>query len=348
MKKIDRKVWYTIPILLTLTYFSPLFSSVVKAETMDVSVNVKASAFVISENNESNMEPGIGGTQIVTPSVLSVSDSKPVLLDSETVADNPYGIDIKNINIKDMNGSKEIPVEITLVNQLKEDQVVDRIDLVVTKLDGTVITSQSLKTNESIASEKEKTVISIFPESLDPGNYIGTVEIFFKDAILGRGKTVFKVALPSPEVLGTSKINHDPKPFYFAIPFLLLLLAGLFVLKRDKLSQYLKKSVRSLYLYDIVGSATLLSAIGFGLFAGYSVIGIRNLDVPIINYLYPVSFSVIFTIFAVVGVILLHNRGLLEKIKLSLSLFDIAGILTFVCAIGFGLFTGYGLAGLFL
>ena len=218
----------------------------VKAESISVKVDV-------TDPLQEKVEAG-------SPSVLAASDSASGI--------GGYELDIKNAQIGDSLQGEIIPAQLTLTNTSEEDKQIDRVELIVTRLDGTTELSESIKTNEALQPAKETTLDYSFPGGLDPGKYIGTVEVYSQDTLLGRTKTMLNVLPKTSEVLGVSTANFDYIPPIIAAIFAGVSILGFVILlKKRSLLQS-----KSLSLFDVIGIAVAVSAIGFGLFIGYTLV----------------------------------------------------------------------------
>ena len=237
--------------LMIFIFASGLYLSAVlgvKAETISVNVNVT--------------DPSQGTGEAVSPAVLAASDSASGI--------GGFELDIKNAQIGDSLQGGIIPAQLTITNTSEGDKQIDRVELIVTRLDGTSELSESIKTNEALQPAKETKLDYSFPGGLDPGKYIGTVEVYSKDTLLGRTKTMLSVLPMTSEVLGVSTANFDYTPLIIAAIFAGVTILGFLILLKKRVLLQSK----SLSLFDVTGIATAVSAIGFGLFIGYVIVGL--------------------------------------------------------------------------
>jgi hypothetical protein len=218
----------------------------VKAETISVNVEV-------TDPLQEKVETG-------SPAVLAASNSTSGL--------GGNVLDIKNVKLEGVAQGKNILAQLNLANLSGEDKLIDNVELIATRLDGTIVLTESIKTNEQLLPEKETTLDFGFPSELESGEYIGTVNIYSQGNLLGQSKTILSILPQNPEVLGATTTNYDYFPPLIAAIFAGVSILGFIILLKKR---FLLQS-KSLSLFDVIGVATAVSAIGFGLFVGYTLV----------------------------------------------------------------------------
>lgn len=200
-----------------------------------------------------------------TAEVLGVQDTKDV---SYNIGGIPNDLDVKNIRLESINN--RIYLDINLINTSNEVKLIDKVELTTTRLDGKKEFSQSLQTSQELQSSKEVKLGYDFQSNLKPGQYIGFVDLYSQGKIIARSKNTLTVDnIPTAEVLGTSTINLDNFLFIIILFFALLSFIGIVIILKIGT---LEKFRISISLLDLVAIATLVSACGFGLFSGYTLI----------------------------------------------------------------------------
>lgn len=219
-----------------------------KAESISTSVVVREapkSSGVLGISSES--ESGIGGMAVDGGKKSDELDIKTLTIDSE----------LENSNIN---------AHLLLNNLTDESKLIDRLELIVSKLDGTVQFTKSIKTYEPLQPNKDTTLNYNFPGNLSSGQYIGVVQIYSDQNLLGQSKTTLSVAPMRPEVLGASAMTYDSIPLFIIAVFTGLTILGILMIVRRQ--NFLQKGI-SIKLIDIIAIATCVSTFGLGVFGGY-------------------------------------------------------------------------------
>ena len=216
-----------------------------------VAVNVESDSFQIdsiySEDESSSGGGDVMGTSVVV--TAPVTELEIIKIDTEKI--------YQDGNIK---------AKVTLDNLTEEEKLIDKVGLVVKKLDGSVVMLESINIDQEIKTEGETNFSLEFPGNLKEGKYIGVFELYSQDKFLGSSETVLSVSPSSPEVLGISTENYDYLLLTSLAIFAGVLIFSTFLLLKKK--TLLLKGI-TIKIFDLIVIILGLSVFGIGVCSGY-------------------------------------------------------------------------------
>jgi hypothetical protein len=299
MKKI--LIYFSIFLIYLLAY------KLTKADEINVSVNVES----LSENATS-----IGG----------------VVLGTSTGIGDIVGINKVSAN-QAVQGESLSP-RLTLVNRSESDIEIDQIDLIVTKIDGTPAMSEEYRLTSQLKKRKEKQIPINYPNSLAPGDYVGTYNVYSQNKILGSKKTMLTI-LSTSRVLGASTVNYSYFLIIFGVVIIpaLLLLALLF----KKRSHFVELKY-SFSFFDAVAILAGTSSFGAGLFGVYlSLLLIQKKHEMVVELL---ICTFVFALVLFSTLVLIKEAALISKTKLNIRLINVFKLFVIVISFVVGFYTG--------
>ena len=224
-------------------------TDIVKAEVIEGKLSQSTS---LDDKDKILTEPENGGGSVMGTSVV--------------VKDPVSELDIKRIETQEIYLNGNIPIKITLENLSSFDQQIEKAVLSVKKLDGTIELSESLVINKNVKLSEETEISLEFPGNLTEGKYVGVIELYSQERLLGSSETVLSVSPVTPEVLGAYTIYYDDLLLPSALVFAAVLIFSIFLLLKKK--NLLLKGI-SIKLFDLIFITLSLSIFGIGVCGGY-------------------------------------------------------------------------------
>ncbi|MBN1168843.1 hypothetical protein JXA63_03035 [Candidatus Woesebacteria bacterium] len=187
-----------------------------------------------------------------------------VLGTSVTVIESP--IDIKNIETESMGQGSAISASINLKSKSSDPENIDRVELIISTLDGSVVQKDNVDISENINPLKDHTFNIEIPSSLVAGEYVGFYKLYSEDMLLGQSKTLITIPKPIPQVLGAATENNINILFIAIGVSAVLLLVSLVILLKNP--SWINKKINFGWS-DLFFLITGLSAFGLGFCIGY-------------------------------------------------------------------------------
>lgn len=175
-------------------------------------------------------------------------------------------LEIIKIETDETYQDRNIKAKVTLNNLTEEEKLIDKVNIVVKKLGGSVELSESINIDQEIKTEGETNFSIEFPGNLKSGEYVGAFELFSKGKLLGSSETLISISPADPRVLGAYAENYD----YLLLPSVMIFAGAIFVslfllLKKKSI---LMKGI-SIKLFDLIVVILGLSVFGLGMCGGY-------------------------------------------------------------------------------
>jgi hypothetical protein len=181
-----------------------------------------------------------------------------------TVTDNE--LDIKRVETQEIYQGGGVLLKVTLENLSSSDEQIEKAVLSVKNLDGGIESSESIDLNENLQPTEETEISLEFPSNLTAGVYVGVIDLYSKERLLGSSETVLSVLPVTPEVLGAYVIHYEDLLLPSALVFAAVLVFSAFILLKKK--NLLLKGV-SIKLFDLIIIILALSVFGIGVCGGY-------------------------------------------------------------------------------
>lgn len=225
------------------------FARVNKVDAVNIKNGSSLTQTLIGEdmNDSGNLSGDVMGTSVI----VKASDNE---------------LDIQRIETEEIHKGKNLSVKITLENLSSTDQQIDKAILSVKKLDGTVELLESIDIKRKVQATDSTEISMEFPNNLAEGKYVGVIELYSKEQLLGKSESVLSISTTTPEVLGASIENSDYLLLLSVSIFVVVLIFSIFLLWKKKALLFMGISLR---LFDLVVVIIALSVFGIGVCGGY-------------------------------------------------------------------------------
>jgi hypothetical protein len=177
-------------------------------------------------------------------------------------------VDIKNVDTQSRGGV--IDSEIDLENTSQVPEKVDRVDVTISGLDGTIRLKESVDIVEELKPFKQSFIKVKIPNDLNQGRYVGFYELYSENRLLGQSKTIIEIPQVDAQVLGAATEANTLLLWVFSGVFVTVLLISLFIFINNP--NWLSEQIK-FRLTDILFLIAGLSAFGLGFCVGYFLAG---------------------------------------------------------------------------